>query len=161
MKPATQEIYVWLEKHDIHYTQHDHRAVFTVDEAATIEEDIPGIHAKTLLVRGEKTGSFFLVSLEGSKKLEQPRIKKLVGERVRFAKPEDLERILHVTPGSVSPLGLIFDTELNISSYIIDQDILESDIVTWHPNNNTQTLEFTQDAFQKILQLLPHKTLTY
>jgi len=156
-----EAIYTWLNQNSIIYTRHDHDAVFTVEEADAHTGRIEGVSAKTLLVFGEKTKQFYLISLEGHKKLEQPRIKALVGERVRFADATDLQRMLNVTPGSVSPLGLMFDTHIEISVYVVDQEILDADIVTWHPNNNTQTLEFTQENNQKILDTLPHKKMTY
>lgn len=158
---ARTKIFQWLNDHAITYTLYEHQAVFTVDEANAVTGHIDGIDAKTLLVKTEKTKDFYLVSLVGEKKLDQKRIKELTGQRVRFAEADDLERILHVTPGSVSPLGLIFDTESEIHGYIIDQEIIDADLVTWHPNANTMTLQFTQNQFQKILSLVPHKKATY
>ena len=109
----------------------------------------------------EKTKQFYLVSLAGEKRLDQKNIKRHIGERVRFATTNDLERILRVTPGSVSPLGLIFDTTGDIQGYIIDQTVLDAQMVTWHPNLNTQTLQFTQEEFQKILGLVSRCIIPY
>jgi len=161
MSESSQAIYEFLQSHNIAYNRFDHVAVYTVEEADNQAEHIEGISAKTLLVFGEKTKKFYLISLEGHKKMEQKRIKELLGERVRFSTPEDLERILHVTPGSVSPLGLIFDTDTEITSYVIDQDILDSELVTWHPNANTQTLQLTKEMNQKFLEIITHNQLIY
>ncbi len=161
MSDTSEQIYDFLRTHHIAYVQYEHVPVFTVDEADAVTGSIEGVSAKTLLVCGEKTKQFYLVSLEGHKRMDQKRIKELLGERVRFSNPDDLERVLRVTPGSVSPLGLIFDTENEIASYIIDQEILDSQYVTWHPNINTQTLQITQSMNKKFLECLGHRILTY
>lgn len=156
-----ETIYAFLDNNAISYTVFNHPAVFTVEEADAIEDAIPGIKAKTLLVFGEKTKKLYLISLEGHKKLEQSKIKLAIGERVRFAQANILSDILHVTPGSVSPLGLLFDTQQCISAYIIDNEIMSSDTVSWHPNINTQTLSFSQEMNQMFLSLLPHRKILY
>ena len=158
---TSQHIFDWLERHDVLYRAFTHPAVYTVQEAEQVTAHIDGVDAKTLLVKGEKSKKFYLVSLIGTKQIEQSRIKTLIGERIRFADATDLERILHTYPGAVSPLGLVFDQQSEIQQYLIDKDILDADIVTWHPNDNTQTLQFTQGHYQKILNLLPHQTITY
>lgn len=158
---AAQDILTHLEAHDIDYQAFSHKPVFTVEEAEKVSADIEGIDAKTLVVYTEKSSRFFLVSLEGKKKLEQSRVKELVGERIRFASPEDLMRMLKTTPGSVSPLGLIFDTQQEIEGYLVDQDIYDAEYVLWHPNDNAQTLQFTQEAFQQFLDTVPHSVMRY
>lgn len=158
---ASKQIFDWLDENHIEYTMFEHKAVFTVEEAVAATGHIEGVDAKTLLVKTEKSKQLYLVSLVGEKKLDQKRIKELTTERVRFSDADDLERILQVTPGSVSPLGLIFDTDQEIQAYIIDQDILDANLVTWHPNVNTMTLQFPQEQFQKILGLIPHPKINY
>ena len=161
MSEASEKVNRWLDDASVRYISHTHPAVFSVDEADEHTGHIEGVAAKTLLVFGEKTKAFYLISLEGHKKLSQAAIKTLLGERVRFAKSEDLGRILNVVPGSVSPLGLIFDTESEIRKYVIDKEILEADFVTWHPNDNTQTYQFDQENMGKVLNMLGHEIVVY
>ena len=155
---ARVAIFAFLDEHDIAYKQHEHEPVFTCEEAERVTGHIPGIDAKTLLVSGKKSGSFYLVSLPAEKRIDQKQMRGAVGENVSFAGPEDLERMLRTLPGSVSPLGLIFDANSEIQKYLIDSDITDAAIVTWHPNDNSQTLEFSQGEFQKFLELIPHQT---
>ena len=161
MTSPSELIFDFLRTNAVEYVEHNHAPVYTVEEADNQTGHIKGISAKTLLVFGEKSKKFYLISLEGHKKMEQKRIKELLGERVRFSTPENLLQLLHVTPGSVSPLGLIFDTDREIASYVIDQEILDAEFITWHPNANTQTLQFTQEMNQKFLDTIPHKKITY
>ncbi|MFW0871078.1 MAG: YbaK/EbsC family protein [Patescibacteria group bacterium] len=158
---ATQAIYQYLDTHQLEYDQYTHPAIHTVEEARATISEVPGIEAKTLLVYTEKSKSFYLISLVGEKKISQSVIRSLIGERVRFALAYDLARILHTTPGSVSPLGLLFDTLGEIKGYIIDEQIINASEVAWHPNINTQTLVFSKNIFQMFLSLLPHSILIY
>lgn len=161
MKKADEQIYEFLDKNDISYTKHQHDPVFTMEDTENITSDLKGFSAKTLLVFGEKTKNFYLISIDGYERIDKAKIKELLGERIRFSKEEDLQEILNVTPGSVSPLGLIFDKSKVIKKFVVDQKALEAEIVQWHPNNNNQTLEFKKEEFQKFLDLLEHEVLIY
>ena len=50
-----------------------------------------------------------------------------------------MERFLNVTPGSVSMLGLMFDTQRQVR-FIVDRDLLRQEYVGFHPCINTSTL---------------------
>ena len=56
-----------------------------------------------------------------------------------FASSEDLERILGLYPGAVSPLGLLNDKEKQVKFYL-DDDFHDEDIIGMHPNDNTASL---------------------
>ncbi len=51
-------------------------------------------------------------------------------------------------PGSVSPFGLLNNEEADVELYV-DQEVMNADIVNFHPNRNEATLELTQDMFKK------------
>ena len=76
-----------------------------------------------------------------------------LNEKLKFANENNLKEILGLTPGSVSPFGLINDKE-HITKVLIDQDIWDSDIVSFHPNINTETLELNGKDFQKFIKTI-------
>ncbi len=155
------QIYTYLDDNDIKYISHTHEPVFTMEDTENITSHLEGFAAKTLLVFGEKTKNFYLISIDGHERINKTRIKELLGERIRFSNKEDLERILAVKPGSVSPLGLIFDKDREIKKFVIDKRALDADIVMWHPNSNNQTIQFKKEEFIKFIDLLEHKYLIY
>jgi Ala-tRNA(Pro) deacylase len=59
-------------------------------------------------------------------------------------------KYLGLTPGSVSPFGLINDTnkEVNI---IVDNDLISAQKQAFHPNINTSTLVISTDDFRRFL----------
>lgn len=67
-----------------------------------------------------------------------------------FARPDELMQWLKLTPGSVTPFGLIHDTTHHIM-VMVDNDLLVYELVGFHPNINTATLVLSSSDFQKFL----------
>ncbi|MCE7748969.1 MAG: prolyl-tRNA synthetase associated domain-containing protein [Candidatus Heimdallarchaeota archaeon] len=142
----------WLDCKNINYKLHIHPAVFTVEEAKKHCSFIPGLHCKNLFLK-EKTGDkrYFLVTLPSDKKLEFRTLEMLLNSsKLTFAKEEELQKILGLSTGAVSALGLINDTE-NEVVFVVDREVWDAEIVSFHPNINTETLEFKQEFFHKII----------
>ena len=97
------------------------------------------------------------VDHEGEKVFKTKDLSKQLGvARLSFAAPEDMERYLDITPGSVSVLGLMNDTE-NAVQLVIDQPIAESAQIGCHPCINSSTLAIsTQDILTKFLPAVHH-----
>jgi Ala-tRNA(Pro) deacylase len=60
-----------------------------------------------------------------------------------------------LTPGSVSPFGLINDREHAVR-VVIDRDLKDAARVSFHPNINTSTLTITGADFVKFLESCGH-----
>ena len=58
---------------------------------------------------------------------------------------------LGVTPGSVSPFGLLNDRDHAVR-VVIDRDLTTADRVSFHPNINTATLTIARTDFEKFLE---------
>jgi Uncharacterized conserved protein len=67
--------------------------------------------------------------------------------------------MLGTTPGSVSPFGLIFDSEIKIS-VLMDHDLWNYDTLHFHPNENTATYELDIECFRKFLGATDHPVLS-
>ena len=68
-----------------------------------------------------------------------------------------MEQFLDITPGSVSVLGLMNDTE-NRVRLAIDRDVLKDEYFGCHPCINTSSLKIrTCDLLDKILPALRHE----
>ena len=150
----------WLEKRKIKYILHTHPAVFTVEEAQKHCSFIPGLHCKNLFLK-EKKGEkrYFLITLQADKRLELNELEKLIlSSKLTFANKEELENFLGLSIGAVSPLGLIND-ERNEVIYVVDKAVWDADIVAFHPNINTETLEIQQEYFHKIIHEVKNQFL--
>jgi Ala-tRNA(Pro) deacylase len=142
----------WLVDHNINYILHTHKAVFTVPEAKEHSGHIPGAHCKNLFLKNKKTSQLYLVTIPYDKRLDLNQFRRSVGApKIRFAEEEDLLETLGITPGAVSPIGLVNDTE-NKVIFIVDKEIWDADEVCCHPNVNTETLQIPGKDFQKLIK---------
>lgn len=151
---TSDKIYKVFEELEVPFVQHKHEAVFTVEESQRVAEGIAfrGGKTKNLFLRNKKGDKHYLVVIEDSKRADLKRIGGLVGEsKLSFASPERLEKYLGVTPGSVSALGLAYDQERAVQ-VLIDEDLMGSEYINCHPNDNTKTLEIFVEDFKKFLE---------
>jgi len=145
------KVYEILNRLGISYVRHEHPAVFTVEQAEQYWKGIGGAHCKNLFLRNKKGNRHYLVILEHSKKAELKTLEHQLGEdRLSFASEERLKRFLGLEAGSVSPFGLINDTQKQVL-VVIDQDLKNSERINFHPNVNTATLEIAFSDFEKFL----------
>ena len=142
----------WLAEHNIQYILHTHPAVFTVPEAKIHTGHIPGSHCKNLFLKNKKTGQLYLITIPYDKRLDLNQFRKMIGApKVRFAGPEDLLEVLGITPGAVSPLGLVNDTDDKVI-FLIEEEIWNAQEICCHPNVNTETLQIPGSEFQKLIK---------
>lgn len=150
-----QKLYTLLDSLNIRYTVYEHKAVYTMEEAAEIDAALPGQPTKNVLVKDKKTGEFYLVLLLGERKLKESEFKEQAGwTHVRFARPEELAEQMETTPGSVSPLELVSEKASGIK-VVLSGEITELDgeeLLTFHPCRNTASLAMSRDDFMKFLE---------
>ena len=133
------ETYQFLTEHGICYEVTEHKAVFNMEELDSVELPYPELDAKNLFVRDDKKKNYYLITVKGDKRVNLKEFRKAHGLRnLSFASPEDLMSIMGLTPGSVTPLGLLNDKEHNVRFYL-DADFTDS-LMGIHPNENTATV---------------------
>jgi Ala-tRNA(Pro) deacylase len=128
-----------------------------VAEAETHWADIDALPAKNLFLRNQKGTRHFLVVLAFTRRADLAALGERFGERkLGFASPERLQAYLGLTPGSVSPFGLINDRE-HRAEVAIDVAIRDAARVAFHPNVNTATLVVSGADFQRYLTAVGHQ----
>lgn len=147
----------YLQNLGINFRTISHPAVFTVEQAEKTRIDVKGPHAKNLFLKDRKSRRFYLAILPGNKRADMKDLGMKVTGELKFASEQDLKEILGLTPGSVSPFGLINDKEHNVH-VLIDKEVWDADFVSFHPNINTETLELTGVDFHRYIESLKNKT---
>jgi len=152
-----QDIYQILKDLNIDYEKFEHPAVYTVDAASQFDRGIDAGKSKNLFLRNKKGDKHYLVVAESTRLVDLKKIATLLNEnRLSFASLERMLKYLGLTPGSVSPFGLINDTEKSVQ-VIVDQGLLNHPKVAFHPNINTATLVIKTEDFQKFLDWIGNK----
>jgi Ala-tRNA(Pro) deacylase len=135
----------------IAFTHHTHPPIATADEGAEHWEGIDAVHCKNLFLRNQKGTRHYLVILEHTKRADLRAVADQVGDgKLSFASPERLLTYLGVTPGSVSPFGLINDRERHVRVFL-DRELKQAPRISFHPNINTATLVLAFTDFEKFL----------
>ncbi|MBC8035801.1 MAG: prolyl-tRNA synthetase associated domain-containing protein [Rhizobiales bacterium] len=117
---------------------HDHPPVFTVEEARALRGQIPGGHCKNLFLKDEKGEIWLIVCLEDARVDLKALPLKIGSKRLSFGKPDLLMEILGVEPGSVTPFGLINDTEAR-THVVLDEPMMRKEFLNYHPLRNDAT----------------------
>ena len=140
-----------LKRLGIAYDSYDHPAVFTSEDAEQHWKGIGGTPVKNLFLRNKKGDREYLVILGIEKRADLKQLVKIIGDdRFSFGSPERLMQTLGLTPGSVSPFGLIND-HAHAVRVVLDRDLKSAARVSFHPNINTRTLVLSRADFDKFL----------
>ena len=147
-----QEVYQFLKDNNIQYEVTEHPAVYNMEEMDNLHLPYP-YSAKNLFVRDDKKANYYLITVKEEKRVNLKEFRKQNGTRnLSFASENDLIDILRLTPGSVTPFGLLNDKEQKVKFYI-DEDLLSGDgMIGIHPNENTATVWLKTEDLIKILK---------
>lgn len=136
----------------IPFSAHEHVAVFTVAESDAVNAAIPGAHTKNLFLK-DSGGAYWLVTVPAEARVDLKALPAAIGcKRVSFGKADDMERLLGITPGSVTPLAAINAAPDSIT-VVLDAGLAAAGTVNVHPLRNTGTLGLSGPH---VLDLLRH-----
>lgn len=136
-----QEVLNFLTQKGINFEVTEHPAVFNMEELAKINLPYPECDAKNLLVRDDKKQHYYLITVKGEKRVDLKAFRRAQQTRpLSFATAKELWQQLKLTPGSVTPFGLLNQSEKNVAFYL-DSDFLTGlGKIGVHPNDNTATV---------------------
>ena len=135
-------VYATLDALGISYEKFSHPPVFNAEDVAAHWSGIDATKVKNLFLRNKKGDRHYLVILE---------VAKIVGDdRLSFGSPERLMANLGITPGSVSPFGLIHDARHAVR-VLVDADLRHAARLIFHPNINTASVTISGADLERFL----------
>jgi Ala-tRNA(Pro) deacylase len=142
----------------IPFAAHEHDAVFTVAESDAVNAAIPGAHSKNLFLK-DTAGAYWLVTVPADARVDLKALPAAIGcKRVSFGKAEDMQRLLGITPGSVTPLAAINAAPGSLT-VVLDAGLAVADRVNVHPLRNTATLGLSGATILDLLRHWGHQPL--
>lgn len=151
-------VYDLLDELNIEYERVDHEAAETMEACAKIDEALaPAAICKNLLLCNRQQDRFYLLMIRGDKKFKTKEISQQIDSaRLSFAPAQYMLKFLDITPGSVSVMGLMNDTNNDVQ-LLVDEEIFNSEYVGCHPCINTSSLRLkTKDVFDTFLKAVHH-----
>ena len=151
MDDLVQPVLQALDTLGISYERYEHPPVFNTEDVEKYWRDIPATPVKNLFLRNKKGNRHYLVIVGVDKRVDLQRLVKVIGDdRLSFGSAERLMAKLGLTPGSVSPFGLIHPGSREVV-VIIDTELREAERLMFHPNINTATLTISFANLEKFL----------
>ena len=143
-----RKILGWLDENSLPYRFFEHTQADTIDDCLQmpfISDDVT--ICKNVFLCNRQQTRYFLMLLRPGTPFRTAVVSKALGvSRLSFAPDESLQWLLHLTAGSVSPLGLYFDTDRQIT-LCYEQAVRNTPEIAFHPCDNTATVIFSQDVF--------------
>ena len=154
-------VYDLLDRLGVEYQRIDHEPAMTMEACAAIDEALDATICKNLLLCNRQCTDFYLLMLPGDKPFKTSVLSKQIGSsRLSFAGAEHMEAFLDITPGSLSVMGLMNDTDRRVT-LLIDEDVLQGEFIGLHPCINTSSLRLrTADLMEKIIPAMNHPVTT-
>lgn len=133
-----------------------HPPVFTVEEAQIHTRHVPGAHCKNLFLKDRKD-RLWLVTCLDDQQVDLKRLSKLVGAAgFSFGKAELLQAVLGVTPGSVTPLAIVNDTDHRVTP-VLDSKLLAHEQINCHPLQNDASTTLRSDDLLRFVRATGHE----
>lgn len=104
-------------------------------------------HCKNLFFRNHKGNRHYLVLLDCDNDMDIHALEKQLHQgKLSFASKTRLMKYLGVAPGSVTPFGLINDSEHHVHVFI-DNNLQQAERLSFHPCINTASLIISRNDF--------------
>ena len=159
-----EKVITYLKEHDIPFTCYNHPEGKTIEEAKQWWRADGSVHCKNLFFRNHKGNRHYLVCFNCDHDLDihylEHRLKEsLISQglpscgKLSFASPERMMRYLELEPGSVSPFGLINDTENHVHLFL-DDELSDATTLSFHPNDCRGTVVIKREDFERYLTIV-------
>ena len=144
-KEVVAKIKKILDTRAVEYKFEEHDAVITSEEAATLRNITPADCAKSLVLKGKKTGAHYMVVLPGDKRLAMDKIGERLGEKVEFEKPEVILETFGIKVGGVPPFGNVLGMRL-----LMDKAVAENPKVSFSAGMQTCSITVKGEALAEV-----------
>lgn len=140
-------VYAFLDSIGVKYDREAHAPAFHMDDCVEISDRMNAAHCKNYFLTTKSKKVYCLCLVRPEVRFKTSDVSKQAGTpRLSFADEAAMEELLKVHPGSVSPMGLIFDEE-NRVRLLVDSALRDAERIAFHPCDNTETLVVSSDDF--------------
>ena len=157
MEEIAERVLHTLDALHIPYDYIEHDAAAHMDECRAIEERLGAMVPRNLFLTTRRQGGFYLYVLRPDAPFRSGVVSRQAGtSRLCFADEDALYACLRVRPGSVTPLGLIFDDE-NRVALLMDRALCDQERLIFHPCVNTASVALNTRDFLNVFLPAVHR----
>lgn len=148
-----------LEERAIPSQWAQHPAVHTIAEMRALGLKHAEMVAKNLFLRDDKKRNYYLVSVHQDRLVDLKSLRLQLGSRpLSFASPQDLQRLLKLEPGSVTPFRVLHDHQHQVT-VVMDTAFRSMRTIGIHPNDNTQTVWLSVSDLETVIRTFGNQFL--
>lgn len=152
-------VYAALDALGIAYRRVDHGPAMTIADCQAVDAVLGVAMCKNLFLCNAQKTAFYLLLMPGDKPFRTKDLSKQINSaRLSFADADHMREYLHISPGAVSVMGLLFDTEQRVR-LLIDSDLMKEEFLGCHPCENTSSLRIPMRDILEVF--LPHTGHAY
>ena len=153
-------VYDLLDKLGMEYYRTDHEPATTMEVCNDIDKILDTLICKNLFLCNRQKTKFYLLMMPGDKVFKTKDLSKQINSaRLSFADEEYMKKYLDITPGSVSIMGLMNDSNNNVQ-LLMDKEVLAGESLGCHPCINTSSLKLrTKEVMEKFLPAVHHEAI--
>jgi Ala-tRNA(Pro) deacylase len=146
-----EKLYRLLDELNIRFEYLEHPPAPTIEIAKQYWAGHDAKHCKNLFFRNHKGNQHYLVILDCDCDMDIHKIEKqLCQGKLSFASEHRMLKYLGVTPGSVTPFGLIHDEEHHVHVFL-DKNLQNAERMSFHPCINTASLTVSKNDFIRFM----------
>ncbi|MFR9650253.1 MAG: prolyl-tRNA synthetase associated domain-containing protein [Rikenellaceae bacterium] len=147
-------VFEFLKSHNIDYSWYEHAPAPTIEDARKVWHQDGSKHCKNIFLRNHKGNRHYLVIFDCEHSLVIRDLEQLLKQgKLSFASQPRMEKYLALLPGSVSPFGLINDSENHVHLFI-DETLQHQSSLSFHPNDSSATVVIEQGEFRRYLEVM-------
>jgi Ala-tRNA(Pro) deacylase len=151
------ELLHFLNENHFSYQRVEHPPVYTCAEAERLRPDIEAVSTKNLFLCDKKARNFYLAVTACEKNMDFKQLAVQLGvSKLRFGSEQNLERLLGVSRGAVTVLGLVNDIDHQVELWI-DEEVWRGENFLCHPLVNTATLVLAKTALDRFFEITGHE----
>lgn len=156
MPLSADQLLARLQTLGIPVTMKEHPPLHTVAESQALRGEIPGRHTKNLFLK-DKKDNFFLLTTGEDTEIDLKTIHHVIGaaSRVSFGNAERMMDLLGISPGAVTPFGVVNDSANRVRA-VLDAELMRHDIVNAHPLVNTATISIAPADLVRFMKATAH-----
>jgi len=144
--PVTERVARWLREAGVAFEMLEHAPVRTSAEAAQVRGTPLEAGAKALVVRADDR--FVHCVLPAHLKADNARLRAILGTRtLRFATPDELQRLTGCAPGAVPPFGNLFGLPV-----LVDEALTRTARVAFNAGSNTVSVTMRGDDLVRLCE---------
>ena len=148
---GSEKLYQLFKDLNISFEYIEHPEAPTVEIARQYWKGYDAQHCKNLFLRNHKGDRHYLVILDCDCAMDIHSIEKQLHQgKLSFASGQRLMKYLGLTPGSVTPFGLINDLEHHVHVFL-DKNLQKAERLSFHPCINTASIIVAKDDFIRFL----------